>query len=54
MRLLGWWYVCIAVGFLLLGLHRLLIGEPQWLVILRWIVALGFLILAYFVLKKVK
>jgi hypothetical protein len=44
-RLLGYWYVCIGIGFGLLGLRNLLAGAAPWTIALRWIVALGFLVL---------
>lgn len=46
--LLGWWYLSIGAGFLLLGFSRLLAGEPAWAVGLRWVIAGGFLALGYF------
>jgi hypothetical protein len=46
--LLGWWYLSIGGGFLLLGLNRLLAGEPAWAVGLRWAIAGGFLALGCF------
>ena len=44
-RLWAYWYVCIGLGFLLLGLRSLLAGAPPWTVALRWIIGLGFIIL---------
>jgi len=44
-RLLGYWYVCIGIGFGLLGLRNLLAGAAPWTIALRWIVALGFFVL---------
>jgi hypothetical protein len=43
--LLGWWYVCIGGGFLLLGIRSLLYGERLWLILLRWAIAAGFVFL---------
>lgn len=50
-RLFGWWYLTIGAGFVLLGIHRLLIGDRAWLVALRWVIALGFFALAYYELR---
>jgi hypothetical protein len=44
-RLLGYWYLCIGLAFVALGLRNLLAGAPAWTVALRWIVALGFIVL---------
>ena len=46
-RLFAWWYFTIGAGFLLLGINRLLLGERMFLVVLRFGVAAGFLILGY-------
>jgi tetrahydromethanopterin S-methyltransferase subunit C len=40
------WYLCISAGFVLLGLRAMLVGAPMWTVILRWVIAGGFLALA--------
>jgi hypothetical protein len=45
--LLGWWYLCLGTGFLLMGLYRLIHGERFWLVFLRWVLAAAFWALAY-------
>jgi hypothetical protein len=44
-RWLGAWYLCIGLGFALLGLRNLLAGAAVWSVALRWIIALGFIVL---------
>jgi hypothetical protein len=44
-RTWGYWYLCIGLGFVLLGLRNLLVGAPAWTVVLRWIIALGFIVL---------
>ena len=41
------WYLCISVGFVLLGLRALVVGERLLGVILRWVIAAGFLALAW-------
>jgi hypothetical protein len=51
-RLLGWWYLCIGAGFALLGFSRLLKGEVLWLSGLRWVLAVGFIALAYLELRS--
>jgi len=42
------WYLCIAVGFFLLGLRYWILGERLSLVALRMIIAGGFALLSYF------
>jgi hypothetical protein len=44
-RLWGYWYVCIGLGFGLLGLRNLLAGSAVWTIALRWIIGLGFIVL---------
>jgi hypothetical protein len=44
--LVAWWYVAIAVGFLLLAINRAIVGDRPWLVGLRLVIALGFSALA--------
>ncbi len=46
-RLYAWWYLTIAIGFLLLAINRTLAGEKAWLIVLRIVIALGFAALAY-------
>jgi hypothetical protein len=50
-RLLGWWYVSIGLGFVLLGFRNLIAGASGWSITLRWIVAAGFLLLGAGVLR---
>jgi hypothetical protein len=45
-RLLAWWYVAIAIGFVLLAIVRAILGEKLWLIGIRVILALGFAALA--------
>jgi hypothetical protein len=47
----GWWYMTIAVGFLLLALQRILTGGVRWLIVLRIIIAAGFFLLGWAELK---
>jgi hypothetical protein len=51
-QLFGWWYVCIGAGFLLLTLHRWMMGERLWLVVLRAVIGAGFLFLGYLELSS--
>ena len=44
-RLLAWWYFSIALGFVLLAIHRVLNGGNLWLVALRLVIATGFTVL---------
>jgi len=40
------WYLCIGAGFFLLGMRALLLGGWIWGVVLRWIIAAGFIVLS--------
>ena len=51
-KLFAWWYFAIATGFVLLAINRLLVGERMWLIILRFAIALGFLLLGYATLRS--
>lgn len=51
-RLFGWWYLCIGVGFLMLTLHRWMLGERAWLIALRAVIGAGFLVLAWLELSS--
>ena len=46
------WYLCISLGFVLLGLRAMLLGAPMWTVILRWVIGAGFLVLAFLQRKE--
>ena len=48
------WYVCIGAGFFALGLRVLLLGGRLWTVILRWVIAAGFLALGYLEIRTKK
>jgi len=50
-RLLGWWYVCIGLGFIALGVRSLLLGASPWMTALRWGIAAGFLLLGGLTLR---
>jgi hypothetical protein len=51
-RLWGWWYICIGLGFTLLGLRYLIAGVTGWPVALRWTIAAGFLFLGLGTLRS--
>ncbi len=53
-RWLGWWYLSIGAGFLLLGVNRLLMHDRSWLVMLRWLIAAGFFLLGSLELRRTK
>jgi hypothetical protein len=50
----GAWYLCIGVGFILLGLRAYLVGANLFGVILRWVIAGGFLLLGALELRSKK
>jgi len=50
--LFAWWYFAIAAGFVLLAINRWLVGELMWLIMLRFAIALGFLLLGYATLRS--
>jgi hypothetical protein len=39
---LAWWYLAIAVGFILLAIEHLIIRDKAWLIGIRLILAAGF------------
>ena len=51
-KLFAWWYFAIAAGFVLLAINRWLVGEPTWLIVLRFAIALGFSLLGYATWRK--
>lgn len=44
-QLFGWWYVSIGVGFALLALRAYLVGARPFAIVLRGIIAAGFMAL---------
>ena len=44
-QLFAWWYFAIGAGFVLLAIRAAMVGERMWLVILRFLIAAGFLAL---------
>ena len=51
-RLLGWWYVCIALAFVLLAVRQYIGGAASTTVALRGVIALGFGALGWMTLKR--
>ncbi len=51
-RLFAWWYFAIAAGFTLLGINRWMMGERMLLIILRFVIAVGFLLLGWVTLRS--
>jgi hypothetical protein len=51
-RLLALWYVCIGAGFFTLGLRAIMLGAPWWTVILRWVIAAGFVVIGVVELRR--
>ena len=49
--LLGWWYLAIGAGFALLAVNRMVVGGSFWGVGLRWVIAVGFLLLGFWELR---
>jgi hypothetical protein len=49
----GWWYICIGVGFALLGLRSLMRGDPSWSILLRVVISVGFCVLGIVTLRSV-
>ena len=44
---MAWWYVAIAIGFALLAIDHILLGDKPWLIGVRVVIAAGFGLLAY-------
>jgi hypothetical protein len=51
-RLFAAWYFCIGAGFLLLGIRAFLLGAVFWTVVLRWVIAAGFVALGWLELRR--
>ena len=52
-RLLGWWYICIGLAFILLAARAFVSGAPVWSSWLRVAIAVGFALLGIFELRRV-
>lgn len=50
--MLGWWYVCIGIGFALLALRNYIYGARAWSIGLRSLIAVGFAILGATTLRS--
>jgi hypothetical protein len=48
----GWWYVCIGLGFALLGVRSFLRGDRAWLIAVRVVIAVGFFALGVDALRS--
>ena len=46
-RIYAWWYVCTGVGFALLGLHYWLARASLFSIVLRFVIAAGFVLLGF-------
>jgi len=53
-RLLGAWFVCIGVGFALLGFRATIYHVPWWGLALRWVIAAGFIVLGLNELRRAR
>lgn len=53
-QLFGWWYVCIGIGFVLLALRTYIAGSGVLPILLRAVIAAGFIILGAATLKTAK
>lgn len=51
-RLLALWYICIGAGFFTLGVRSVMLGAPRWTVILRWVIAAGFVVIGVVELRR--
>jgi hypothetical protein len=51
-RMFGLWYVCIGLGFVLLGVRNVIRAERPWSIALRFAIALGFFALGVGTLKS--
>jgi hypothetical protein len=50
----GWWYISIGIGFALLALRNLIAGGRLGGIILRVIIAIGFLLLGAATLRPAR
>ena len=51
-KLLGWWYLCIGLAFILLAARAFVAGAPAWSSWLRVAIAVGFVLLGIFELAR--
>ncbi|MBI1791990.1 MAG: hypothetical protein HYR60_31065 [Acidobacteria bacterium] len=52
MRWYRWWYISIGLGFLLLGLRAVIVGERPWRIAVRWLIAAAFLLMGTLGFRK--
>jgi len=50
--MLAWWYVCIGIAFVLLGVRGAVQGDLIWKVVFRFAIAAGFIVLAVGMLRR--
>jgi hypothetical protein len=50
-RLFGWWYVSIGIGFALLALRSYMYGARPFSIVLRAVIAAGFVVLGVATLR---
>ncbi len=48
---MGWWYLAIAIGFGILAIDHILVGDVPWLIGVRIILAVGFGFLSWMELR---
>ena len=48
----AWWYLCIGLGFVLLGVRSVVRGDRPWSIVLRFVIALGFFALGVGTLRS--
>lgn len=53
-RLFGWWYVSIGIGFALLAIRNLIYGGQILGIVLRSLIAFGFVVLGAVTLRTPK
>ncbi|MBV9294745.1 MAG: hypothetical protein JO145_04170 [Acidobacteriaceae bacterium] len=46
-RWMAWWYCAIGIGFVLLAIDHIVIGDKLWLIGVRLVIAAGFGFLAF-------
>jgi len=51
-RLFAWWYICIGLAFVALAVRAFVTGAPGWGVALRLLVAVGFVLLGIWELRR--
>jgi threonine/homoserine/homoserine lactone efflux protein len=51
-KLLGWWYICIGLAFIALAARAFVAGIPTWSAWLRVAIAVGFVLLGIFELRR--